>query len=556
MPEEDFLGKFKGDPQAEGLQPIWMAPEQASSMQALLKLDGAPERGRESSSGHRESARLAQSVDYPGFRARRLRACDRPPVPSRRAVPNLLTGLLAAVLCMLVLVPSAASDWPRFRGPNGTGVSPDSGLPAVIDKDKNVLWSIGTPKGNSSPTVFGGRLFITAHEKDERIALCFDAASGKRIWRKRIAKVRDETFHPRNGPATPTPATDGHNVFVFFPEFGLLAYDRDGSQLWATPLGPFTAIQGLAASPIYVDGKVVLLVDTPEEAYLATFDAKTGRRAWKTDRPTGVLGSYATPTVYAREGQPTQIVVAGAVELTGYAAETGERLWWVHGVTVFPTAPPFVSGDSVYTVEPVERGWPPFSSVLPKLDKDKDGRLAIAEAASDPIWARSLIGIDRNAGNGDGVVTAEEYELAASGIVGGGLTRTRIGGRGDISSHVLWRFTKGMPSLAGALLYQDILYVIRSGIVSTFDPATGKLLRQERVKDAAGDYYASPVAGDGKIYLVNLEGRVTVLKAGADWKAISSADLEEQVIATPAISDGHVYIRTEGMLYCFGTAGQ
>ncbi len=499
---------------------------------------------------------LGRSIDDPGFRWGRVLVSGLPPGPSRRVVPRFLACLCAAMLCVLSLPPLRASDWPRFRGPNGAGISPDSALPAVIDKDKNVLWSVVTPKGNSSPAVLGGRVFITAHEKDERIVLCFDAASGKRIWRKSVAKVRDETFHPRNGPATPTPATDGRNIFVFFPEFGLLAYDRDGKELWATPLGPFTAIQGLAASPIYVDGKVVLLVDTPEEAYITAFDAQTGRRVWKTERPTGVLGSYATPTLYAREGQPTEIVVAGAVELTGYAAETGERFWWVHGVTVFPTAPPFVAGDSVYTVEPVERGWPPFSSILPKLDKDKDGRIAIAEAASDPIWARSLIGIDRNAGNGDGVVTAEEYEVAASGIVGGGLTRTRIGGRGDISGNVLWRFPKGMPSLAGALLYQEILYVVRAGIVSTFDPATGKLLRQERVKDAAGDYYASPVAGDGKIYLVNLEGRVTVLKAGADWEAISSGDLDEQVIATPAISDGRVYIRTEGRLFCFGTAGR
>jgi outer membrane protein assembly factor BamB len=160
-------------------------------------------------------------------------------------------------------------------------------------------------------------------------------------------------------------------------------------------------------------------------------------------------------------------------------------------------------------------------------------------------------------GNGDGVVTAEEYRIAGRGIEGGGLTRTRVGGRGDVgASHVLWRFTKGMPSLAGALLYQEVLYVVRSGVVSTFDPGTGRLLRQERIKEALGDYYASPVAGDGKIYLVNLEGQITVLKAGTDWQAISSGDLQEQVIATPAISDGRIYIRTAGMLYCFGTRRQ
>jgi outer membrane protein assembly factor BamB len=128
-----------------------------------------------------------------------------------------------------------------------------------------------------------------------------------------------------------------------------------------------------------------------------------------------------------------------------------------------------------------------------------------------------------------------------------------MGGKGDVSeSHVAWRHTKGTETLAGALLYQNILYIIKNGIVSTFEPESGKLLRQERVKNALGDYYASPVAADGKIYLVNQEGKVTVLKAGADWQILSTGDLGEQVIATPAIADGHIYFRTDGTLFCFG----
>jgi outer membrane protein assembly factor BamB len=460
-----------------------------------------------------------------------------------------------AVLSMAFAAPLTASDWPRFRGPNGTGVSADGGLPDAIDRDKNVLWSTKTPKGSSSPIVVGGRLLLTAHEGDERIVLCFNAATGAEIWRKNITKLRAETFNPLNGPSTPTPATDGRNIFVFFPEFGLLAYDRDGRELWRTPLGPFTSIQGLAASPVYVEGRIVLLIDTPEEAYLSAFDAGTGEQAWKTERPTGVLGSYTTPTLYAREGAQTQVVVAGAVELTGYEAATGKRLWWVNGLTIFPTAPPFVVGDSVYTVEPADQGWPPFGEVLAELDHDKDGNVAVAEAADDTVWARSLIGIDKNIGNGDDIVTREEYAKASSGVIGGGLTRTRVDGEGDVSaSHVAWRHTRGMPSLAGALLYKNVIYVVRNAIVTTFDPESGELLRRERIRTALGDYYASPVAGDGKIYLVSLEGKVTVLKAGTDWQILSSGDLGEQVIATPAIADGRVYIRTEATLYCFGTS--
>jgi outer membrane protein assembly factor BamB len=469
---------------------------------------------------------------------------------------SFLTAMCVAGLALACTASLFPSDWPRFRGPNGTGVSADRGLPAEVDRDENVLWWAKTPKGNSSPIVVGGRVFFTAHEGDERIVLCYDAATGKLIWRRSTTKARAETFSPLNGPTTPTPASDGRNIFVFFPECGLLSYDRDGAERWRTPLGPFAAIQGLAASPVYVDGKIALLVDTPEEAYLAAFEADTGEQVWRTERPTGVLGSYATPTLYESDGDPTQIVVAGAVELTSYGSSSGKRLWWVQRVMVFPTAPPFVSGDSVYTVEPVDQGWPPFGKVLALFDSDQDGRVAVADAAGDIVWARSLTGIDMNKGDGDGIVTREEYANASSGIVGGGLTRTRVDGKGDVSaSHVVWRHGKGMPSLAGALLYQDLLYVIRNAVVSTFDPETGELRRRERVRSAIGDYYASPVAGDGKIYLVSLRGRVTVLKAGDDWQTLSTGDLGEQVIATPAIADGRLYIRTEGTLYCFGATG-
>jgi len=119
-----------------------------------------------------------------------------------------------------------------------------------------------------------------------------------------VTRARGETFHRLNGPATPTPATDGHDIFVFFAELGILSYDPEGKERWRAPLGPFASVQGLAASPVFVDGRVVLLVDTPEEAYLCAFDADTGQQVWRTQRPTGVLGSYATPTLWVPEAAP------------------------------------------------------------------------------------------------------------------------------------------------------------------------------------------------------------------------------------------------------------
>ena len=468
-----------------------------------------------------------------------------------------MKNIASACLISMASVASSgrlgASDWPRFRGPDGAGVADEHRLPSEIDSSRNALWSLKTPEGNSSPIVVHSRVIFTGHEGDDRLVVSVDASTGKELWRRTYRRTREDTFNPTNGPATPTPVSDGQSLFAFFPEIGLVALNLDGDELWQRPLGPFASVQGLASSPLSVAGKIVLLIDSPTEAYLAAFDARTGSPLWKTERPTGVLGSYATPTTHTAEGGEAQIIVAGAVELTGYDADTGKRIWWAPGVASFPAAPPFVHGDSVYTVEPADGiAWPPFAEPLSQFDLDKDGRIELREAKSEPIWQRSLEGIDRSHGNGDGVVTAMEYESAGGSKGSGGLVRTRLGGSGDVSGdRVVWRYDKGMPFLSAPLLYRGVLYLVRNAVVSTFDPETGLLLRQERLAQALGDYYASPVAGDGKIYLASLEGKVTVLKAGRDWEVLATADLGETIVATPAIADGRIFLRTEKTLYAF-----
>jgi outer membrane protein assembly factor BamB len=457
----------------------------------------------------------------------------------------------------LALAAYAGPDWPRFRGPNGSGIQPDQQLPAEIGKNRNVVWTQKTPKGNSSPIVVGGRIWITGHEGDDRLLLCFDAATGAPVWRRAVKKAFVEPPNPMNGPTTPTPATDGHAIFVFFPDLGLIAWDFDGKERWRVPMGPFGGVQGMAASPVYAEGNVILQIDTPEQAYVQAFDSATGKSVWKKERPLGFLGSYATPSVYRPKSGPVQIVVAGAVELTGYQASTGERLWWVRGVTTAPANLPLIAGDSVYTMEPVGDAAPPFKQMLSQYDKNKNGQIELSEISgdslNDKIMYRIFKAVDKVTGNDDGVVTEQEWNKAFA-IVGGGLVRTRLGGKGDLSgSSVMWRYTKGLPYVTAPLLYDNILYVVRNGgVVATIDPETGKLIKESRLKDAIGDYYAQPVAGDGKIYFVSKDGKATIIRPGAEWEQLSTADLDEQVIATPAIADNRIYIRTEGTLYCFG----
>jgi outer membrane protein assembly factor BamB len=463
--------------------------------------------------------------------------------------------LLLLISTSLIL---PASDWPRFRGPNGEGFSNDKGLPSEIGPDKNVAWKTKTPKGNSSPIIVNGKLFITGHSGDERIVLCFDAATGEQLWSRSVTKLRNEPPNPLNGPTTPSPATDGKSVFVFIPEFGLLAYDFAGKELWRTPLGPFGVVQGVAVSPIYAEGNIILLIDAPQDAYLVAFDAATGKQVWKRERPTGFLGSYATPSLYKPADGPLQVIVAGAMELTGYQAKTGERIWWARGVSVGPAVLPLIAGDYVYTLEPVMSGGNSFKPMQTQFDKDKDNKITIATEVPDTtngaIMRRLFTGIDKNNGNGDGILTEEEWDLAMNPKnPPGGLIRTKLNGKGDVTStHIGWRYTKGLPYVLAPLIYQNVMYVIRNGgILVTIDPETGEQLREERFKDALGEYYAQPVAADGKIYFINKEGKATVLRAGKDWEKISSADFNEQVVATPAIANSRIYVRTNETLYCF-----
>lgn len=469
--------------------------------------------------------------------------------------------MLLLPLTALLLSAADADEWPRYRGPNGTGLGDAAAqLPAEIGKDKNVLWKAAIPKGNSSPIVVKGRLFFTGWEADERLVFCHDAAKGTQLWRAAIKKDRVETAHPLNGPATPTIATDGDRVFAFFPEFGLVAYNLDGKEQWRVPLGPFAPIQGIATSPLYTEGQVVVLIDTPEQAYLAAFDARTGKQTWKTDRTTGFLGSYSTPSLYQPKNGPAQIIVAGALELTGYQAKTGERIWWARGVTNGPAALPLVTGDHVYTVEPAGEPGPGFNEMPGKYDANKDGKLDLATEMTgtklnDEIYRRIFRGVDRNDGNGDGILTVAEWDKSWDPANrGGGLVRTRLGGKGDVTAtHVAWKQPKSQPYVTAPLLVDGVLYVVRNGgILATYEPETGKLIKQERLKDATGEYYASPVAAGGKVYFASKDGKITVIKPGAaTWETIASADLDEQIIATPAIAGNRLYVRTEKTLYCF-----
>src|SRR5215831_16140163 len=202
---------------------------------------------------------------------------------------TLLYPLLA--LCLF------GADWPQLRGPSGSGLCPSCGsLPTEFGPQKNVLWKTELPLGKSSPVLVGDRIFLTASEGDDLITMCLSRTTGKVQWRRSVRAVRREAQNVLNDRAAPTAVTDGKSVYVFFADFGLVAYDFAGNQRWQLPLGPFNSQHGIVASPAYADGKVILVCDTDTDAYILGVHADSGKIAWRIPRE--VINGYSTPLVY------------------------------------------------------------------------------------------------------------------------------------------------------------------------------------------------------------------------------------------------------------------
>lgn len=462
-----------------------------------------------------------------------------------RLIP-MLFARLGFVAALAVCV--QAADWPRFRGPNGSGVS--AGPAPRIAADTQ-LWRVEPPSGASSPIVVDGRVILTGVADEELVVVAYDAESGDESWRTVAPRPRREKFHPRHGPASPTPASDGDSVYVFFPDYGLLAYSLEGQELWRTPLGPFTSVQGLAGSPVVAEGKVLLVVDQAYGSFVAAYDARTGRQAWKVERPANFLGGYSTPTVYRPQDGPSQLIVAGSMELTVYQAATGERLWG-HAGWLSPVGVPLVNDGILIAAEPLSQAPPAFSGMKP-LDLDGDGAFSREEGEKVSGLAFLVDKIDGEFGDGDGKVDAAEWNASFAQFLGnGGVQAFQLEGRQ--AGALQWTNGRAADALSSALLHDGVLYTIRSGgIVTSIDPLTGETRKQGRLREALGEYAASPIAVGDRLYFASLDGKVSRVKAGADWRFESVHDLGEGIQATPAAADGRVFVRTRDALYAFGS---
>ena len=394
-------------------------------------------------------------------------------------------------------------NWPQWRGPSLNGISAEKNLPATWTSEENITWKLPmTDRSGSTPIIWNELIFLNAAEGDDLYFWCVDRNKGALLWKKKIGtgnvRMRKQNM------SSPSPVTDGQNVWVMTGTGILKAFDFKGNELWTRDVqkeyGTFGLNWGYASSPLLHEDSLYVPVlhgmKTDDPSYLLRIDKKTGKTLWRVERPTNAImespDAYTTPALL-RYGGTTEIVITGGDCVTGHDPATGKELWRVNGLN--PENAPFYR----IVASPIV-----FDGVI-----------------YSPSRVKPLVAI-------------------------------KSGGRGDITaSHRLWSFDRG-PDVPTPVTDGKYLYSFDDrGVVWCLDAKTGQAVwGPQRIKSAT--YSASPVLADGKLYITNEDGLTTVLKAGDKFEVIAENDLKEYCLSSPAISDGQIFIRGEKHLYCIG----
>jgi outer membrane protein assembly factor BamB len=455
--------------------------------------------------------------------------------------------LFATVLAASAL---SAQEWTRFRGPNGSGVSTATGYPTEFNKSKNVVWRTAVRSGKSSPVLTQRHVFLTALEKDKLYTQCYDRKTGKLLWERSVDRGRVEPSHNLNHPASITPVTDGEMVYVFFPEYGLIAYDAEGKERWKVAMGPFSNENGHATCPIIAGGNIVLVLDQMVGSYIAAYDKRNGELRWKTPREE--MDGYTTPLLYQPKGSPPVVITTSRGQLAAHRVDNGKRLWSWNKLSASAVASPILVNDVLFSFGYGNDRASPFGPQLQKYDKNHDGQLTPDEYGEDAY----LKGVGLFVGNQDGIVTQEKFDFRQQlSVAPSSLFAIRLNADTAEAPQAVWKVERSFVAvIPSPLYYQGVLYVLKNGgLLTSFDPNTGDIKKASRVEGALGGYSSSPVAAEGKIFVASEEGKIAVLKAGAEWDVLQINDLDEGCFATPALGDGNIYVRTSEALYRFGT---
>ncbi len=459
---------------------------------------------------------------------------------------------------------AAENEWDRFRGPNGDGLGPDGALPVEFTPE-DALFRVALPTGHSSPILAGGRVHVTAFEDEAFLTIALDQETGDELWRSVAARERFTEVDNRNNAASPSVVATPDEVYAFFPDLGLIAYDGEGGERWRLPLGPFDNLYGMGASPILVEDMVVLVLDQNLDSEIIAVSRDGGEIRWRTERPEATSG-HSTP-VLRETSEGLEILAPGSFLLTAYAAADGARRWWVRGLPWEMKSTPLIDDDFVYVNgygAPLnqpgnQRTAPSFSDALAASDTDGDGGISREEAEGHPSSWFGVIDLNR-----DDVLQASEWTYYEAVLESqNGVLAIRPGAEGETGDlterNTAWSYRRRVPQLPSPLLYGGVFYMVNDGgVVTALDPQSGERLSQARLRGAVDAYYASPVAADGKIYFISELGLAAVVRPLEPGEETSELEvlhvntLGEAVYATPAIAPSRLYIRTVENLYAFG----
>jgi outer membrane protein assembly factor BamB len=422
----------------------------------------------------------------------------------------LSSRLLAATL--LLPLAARAENWPQWRGPEFSGVSHETNLPVEWGKDKNVAWRLAMPgPAGATPAVWDDKIFVTSVDGDDLMLICV-GTDGKPRWRQVVGHGNQDARVDEGNSASPSPCTDGRHVWSFMGTGDLACFTVDGEEVWKTNLqdrfGKFDIQFGMSTTPVLHDGKLLIQLihgsmrdpKAPELAIVAALDAATGKTVWQTPRKTNAnyesRHSYASAILYDFNGL-TLLITHGGDWTVAYDPRDGKEVW----------------------------------------------RLGNYNPPDSPDYNQFLRFV-ASTGVGPGIVVCPTAK-------GGPVYAVRPDGKGTIpldGKEVLWHLEKGTPDVPTPLVHDGLVYLGgESGILRVCDAKTGEVYYTQRIH--GGRYRASPVYADGNVYYTCRDGHVTVVKAGKTYELVAENDTNEQQSATPAISNGTIYLRTFDALW-------
>jgi len=413
--------------------------------------------------------------------------------------------LLAA---LAVAAPVFADNWPQWRGPAGTGVSAEKNLPLHWGTNENVRWRVPLPeRGNSTPILWGKRVFLTQGAENRRTLMCFNRADGKLLWQSGVTYPEKESTHETNPLCSASPVADGQRVIASFASAGLYCYDFDGNELWHRDLGRQAHIWGNGASPI-IHGAVCILNFGPgERTFLIAVNKKTGETVWQVDEPGGDsgrekpgekpnwVGSWSTPILIKVNGRE-ELIMTWPKRVAAYDPKTGKELWTCGGLNPL-----------VYT---------------------------------SPLYS-------------DGTI------VAMGGFMGMALA-VKADGNGDVTqTRRLWHHPKTKQRIGSGVIHNGHIYILNDpGVAECYELKTGKLVWEERLAGKGPDNssWSSMVLADGRLYVINHSGDTFVLKANPKFELLATNSVGETDNASLAVSDGDIFIRTHKALWCVRENGE